>query len=101
MHCKLEPHILNSIVQGDCVKSLSKLPAESVDLAFADPPFNIGYEYDVYHDRRGREEYLSWSDRWLSAVRRVLKPHGSFYIAIGDEFAAELKVRLDALGLTM
>jgi site-specific DNA-methyltransferase (adenine-specific) len=72
-----------------------------VGLAFADPPFNIGYEYDVYQDRRARHEYLAWTDRWLQAVKRVLKPDGSFWVAIGDEYAAELKVRLDALGLTM
>src|SRR5581483_4508886 len=45
--------------------------------------------------------YLAWTTRWLKAVKRVLKPTGSFYVAIGDEYAAELKVRLDELGLTM
>ena len=38
----------NKIHQGDCVKLLAKVPSGSVDLVFADPPFNIGYEYDVY-----------------------------------------------------
>jgi site-specific DNA-methyltransferase (adenine-specific) len=80
---------------------LEDLPAGSVDLAFADPPFNIGYEYDVYHDKRAKADYLAWTDRWLAAVRRVLRPTGSFYVAIGDEFAAEIKVRLDGLGLEM
>lgn len=93
--------IENQIRQGDCLRLLEQLPAHSVDLAFADPPFNIGYEYDVYNDQRGREEYLTWTMRWLSAVRRVLKPNGSFYVAIGDEYAAELKVRLDQLNFTM
>src|SRR5947209_17408083 len=97
----IEPNLLNTVVPGDCIKSLSKLPSGCVDLAFADPPFNIGYDYDVYHDRRGRDEYLAWTDRWLAAVRRVLSPRASFFVAIGDEYAAELKVRLDALGLTM
>ena len=58
MQSGIEPNILNTIVEGDCIKSLSKLPAGCVDLAFADPPFNIGYEYDVYHDKKGRDEYL-------------------------------------------
>jgi DNA modification methylase len=57
----LAPNILNTIVEGDCLKTLSKLPAGCVDLAFADPPFNIGYEYDIYHDKKGRDEYLSWT----------------------------------------
>jgi site-specific DNA-methyltransferase (adenine-specific) len=92
---------MDEILTGDCLKHLEKLPAGSVDLAFADPPFNIGYEYDVYHDRRGREDYLNWTDRWLAAVKRVLKSDGSLYVAIGDEYAAEMKVRLDGLGLTM
>jgi site-specific DNA-methyltransferase (adenine-specific) len=64
----------------------------SVDLAFADPPFNIGYDYDVYDDRKGAEEYLDWTRRWASEIVRVLKPNGTFWLAIGDEFAAELKL---------
>jgi site-specific DNA-methyltransferase (adenine-specific) len=92
---------MNQILQGDCLRHLKRLPAGCVDLAFADPPFNIGYEYDVYDDRRSRERYLAWTTRWLKAVKRVLKPTGSFYVAIGDEYAAELKVRLDELGLVM
>ncbi len=89
------------LIDGDCLAGMRGLPDGSVDLAFADPPFNIGYEYDVYDDRQGRAEYLAWTDRWLAAVRRALKPTGSFYVAIGDEYAAEIKVRLDELGLTM
>jgi DNA modification methylase len=83
---------LNAIHNLDCLTGLAELPEQSVDLAFADPPFNIGYEYDVYEDRRGADEYLEWSRRWIGAVNRVLKPTGTFWLAIGDEFAAELKV---------
>jgi DNA modification methylase len=92
---------MDQILTGDCLRHLAQLPEASVDLAFADPPFNIGYEYDVYNDRQTRDEYLAWTERWLAAVRRVLKLDGSFYVAIGDEYVAELKVRLDSLGLTM
>ena len=92
---------MDQILTGDCLEHLDRLPAGCVDLAFADPPFNIGYEYDRYHDRRACEDYLAWTDKWLGAVRRVLKPTGSVYVAIGDEYAAEVKVRLDGLGLTM
>ncbi len=92
---------MDQVWTGDCLRHLAELPEASVDLAFADPPFNIGYEYDVYNDRQTREEYLAWTERWLAAVRRVLKADGSFYVAIGDEYVAELKVRLDALGLVL
>lgn len=83
---------LDAIHQGDCIRGMAKLPAESIDLAFADPPFNIGYEYDEYDDVRGADEYLKWSREWISGVIRVLRPDGTFWLAIGDEYAAELKV---------
>jgi site-specific DNA-methyltransferase (adenine-specific) len=83
---------LDRIHQGDCIEGMARLDAESVDLAFADPPFNIGYDYDVYDDRRGADDYLAWSRQWIDGVVRVLKPDGAFWLAIGDEFAAELKV---------
>jgi len=90
----------NQICQQDCIAGMQQLPDGCVDLAFADPPFNIGYEYDVYDDRRQVEEYLDWSARWMREVVRVLKPNGTFWLAIGDEFAAELKVLMQReLGL--
>ena len=78
----------DQLLVGDCVRLMRKLPAGCVDLAFADPPFNIGYEYDRYDDRRAKADYLAWTERWLAAVRRLLKPAGSFWVAIGDEYAA-------------
>ena len=93
--------MVNEIVTGDCVAHMDSLPAGCVDLAFADPPYNIGYRYDVYRDRKPREAYLAWTEAWLGATCRLLKPTGSLFVAIGDEYAAEMKARLDALGLTM
>ncbi len=84
---------LNTVHQGDCVAKLGDIEPGSIDLAFADPPFNIGYDYDVYDDRRSQKEYLDWSTEWMSAIYSALKPSGTFWLAIGDEFAAELKVR--------
>jgi site-specific DNA-methyltransferase (adenine-specific) len=82
----------NQVYQGDCTELLEQLEPESVDLVFADPPFNIGYEYDVYKDRRSRDEYIDWTQRWMRGVWRALRPNGTFWLAIGDEFAAELKL---------
>ena len=82
----------NKICQGDCIQKLGEVKPESVDLVFADPPFNIGYEYDVYEDQRSRDEYLKWSGDWMAAVSKVLKPSGTFWLAIGDEYAAQLKL---------
>lgn len=83
---------VNKIVQGDCIAGMAAMDAGSVDLAFADPPFNIGYHYDIYDDRKSADQYLDWSRQWIEGVIRVLKPNGTFWLAIGDEFAAELKV---------
>jgi site-specific DNA-methyltransferase (adenine-specific) len=77
---------------------MNALPAESIDLVFADPPFNIGYDYDVYHDAKEYDQYLAWSRDWIGAVHRVLKPDGTFWLAIGDEYAAELKIESQKLG---
>ena len=83
---------LDQIHNADCVQGLASLPKESIDLAFADPPFNIGYDYDVYDDRRASDDYIAWSRMWIEGVIRVLKPAGTFWLAIGDEYAADLKV---------
>jgi len=89
---------LAKIHHGDCIAGMNALPAGSVDLVFADPPFNIGYDYDVYHDKKEYEHYLAWSRDWIGAVHRVLKPDGTFWLAIGDEYAAELKIESQKLG---
>ncbi len=78
--------------QGDCVRGMASLAEGTIDLVFADPPFNIGYEYDAYDDRMKADEYLAWTRQWGEQVKRILKPDGTFWLAIGDDFAAELKV---------
>ena len=82
----------NTIHKLDCIAAMQQLDEGCVDLAFADPPFNIGYKYDVYEDRKAPPEYLDWSRKWIGEVYRTLKPTGSFWLAIGDDYAAELKV---------
>lgn len=89
---------VNTLHHEDCIEGMSRLEGGAVDLAFADPPFNIGYGYDVYHDRRQANDYLAWSKRWGEQIHRVLKPNGAFWLAIGDEFAAELKVLFQQIG---
>jgi site-specific DNA-methyltransferase (adenine-specific) len=94
----MKPSAINRIVNGDCISGMAALPTGSVDLAFADPPFNIGYSYDVYRDRRKVDDYLDWSRAWIRGVKRVLKSDGTFWLAIGDEYAAELKLIAQAEG---
>ena len=89
----------NTLHHGDCINGMAALAAGSVDLVFADPPFNIGYDYDSYHDELSPDDYLAWSERWGGEVVRVLKPTGTFWLAIGDDYAAELKIMFRKLGL--
>lgn len=91
----------NKIIAGDCIELLNKAKEPFADLVFADPPFNIGYQYDKYHDKVEKNNYLAWTKDWMAACVRVLKPHGSFFIAIGDEYAAHVRLIGDELGLTL
>jgi site-specific DNA-methyltransferase (adenine-specific) len=83
---------LDKLYNRDCIKGMAEIPQGTVDLAFADPPFNIGYKYDVYEDRKAADHYLEWSKQWGAALVQSLKPTGTFWLAIGDDFAAELKL---------
>lgn len=91
----------NQIVQGDCVEILGKITEPFADLIFADPPFNIGYKYDVYEDRKAYDEYYEWTHDWMAACVKALKPNGSFWIAIGDDYAAEVRIIARQLGLNL
>lgn len=89
---------LNTIHKKNCVEAMAELEQGCVDLVFADPPFNIGYKYDVYSDRKAPKEYIDWSRQWIGGVHRVLKPTGTFWLAIGDDYAAELKLLSQEIG---
>ena len=89
---------INEVYLGDCIEIMKTFPDKSVDLVFADPPFNIGIKYDVYKDNIPYEEYYEWSKKWILETHRILKDTGSIYIAIGDEFAAEINMILKRTG---
>ena len=92
---------LNRILCGDCIEFLGGIKEAFADLIFADPPFNIGYKYDKYNDKVKKKNYTAWTKDWMAACKKVLKPDGSFYIAIGDEYAANVKIIADELGFFM
>lgn len=92
---------INKIICGDCIEVLGGVDEPFADLIFADPPFNIGYKYDKYYDRVKKKNYIAWTKEWMTVCKKVLKPDGSFYIAIGDDYAADVKIIADQLGLFM
>ena len=95
------PSFKNKIIYSDCIEVLRKVRRPFADLIFADPPFNIGYKYDKYYDKVKSKNYIAWTKEWMVVCKKVLKPYGSFYIAIGDEYAADVKKIADELGLFM
>ena len=85
---------LNQIIQGDCIANMNALPAESVDLVFADPPYNLQLggdlsrpdnshvdgvteEWDQYDTM---DAYDLFSQDWMAAARRILKPNGAIWV---------------------
>jgi modification methylase len=85
---------LNQILQGDCVEVMESLPAGSVDLVFADPPYNLQLNHtlfrpdlsrveavrDDWDQFEGFAEYDRFTRAWLSACRRVLKDTGTLWV---------------------
>ncbi|MTI18671.1 site-specific DNA-methyltransferase [Rhodobacteraceae bacterium RKSG542] len=93
-HIFTKPQWLDTIIKGDCVAALNKLPANSVDLVFADPPYNLQLGGDLHRPDHSKvdacddhwdqfasfEAYDAFTRAWLTAVRRVLKPNGSIWV---------------------
>lgn len=90
----MKQSLLNQILHGDCIEVLKSLPENSVDLIFADPPYNLQLQNDLYrpnmtkvdavNDRWDKftsfQEYDDFTRAWLSACRRVLKDTGTIWV---------------------
>src|SRR5438876_10388202 len=82
------------IIEGDCLAALTRLPAGSVDLVFADPPYNLQLNGELHRPDNSRvdgveedwdkvgsfAEYDDFTQAWLSECRRVLKPTGALWV---------------------
>jgi len=73
-------NLVNKIIQGDCLEVMRKIPDDSVDVTFADPPFNLKKKYNSYYDKHKVQEYLSWCREWLDEMVRITKPTGSIFV---------------------
>jgi modification methylase len=85
---------LDVILQGDCISQMEKLPARSVDLVFADPPYNLQLSGDLHRPNQSRVDgvdqdwdrfsdfasYDAFTRAWLLAAKRVLKPNGTLWV---------------------
>jgi modification methylase len=89
-----EPEWLNTILKGDCVAALERLPEKSVDIIFADPPYNLQLDGDLHRPDQSKVDavddhwdqfesfaaYDAFTRAWLLAARRVLKPNGTIWV---------------------
>ena len=99
----------NKLICGDNLEELAKLPKESVDLIYIDPPFFTHRQYEVvwedeaevrsYKDRweGGIEHFIGWLKPRVQAMYEVLKPTGSFYIHCDWHVNAHIRIMLDEI----
>ena len=73
----------------DAIQFLKSIPANSVDVVFADPPYNIKKaEWDTFESQK---EYIEWSLLWIKEASRILKPTGSLFVCGFSEILADIK----------
>jgi site-specific DNA-methyltransferase (adenine-specific) len=77
---KIPSEFINNIIEGDAIEIMKKIPDDSIDMTFADPPFNLGKSYEYYEDDKDVKEYLLWCKEWLRQMVRITKPTGSIFV---------------------
>lgn len=91
------------IVTGDCLELAEAQKSASAQLIFCDPNYNIAYEYGdgKIADNQSPEEYMDDVAVWMGEARRILKPSGSLFVLISDEYAAEYRIALGKSGFIL
>jgi len=72
------------------MEALAAIKSDSVDLIFADPPYNIGKDFNGLRDLRDEDEYLEWCRAWIDECLRVLSPKGTFYLMSSTQMMPHL-----------
>ena len=92
---------LGRLYQGDCLDVLPEISSESVDVVFADPPFNLGKEYGKrVTDNQSVPKYLQWCQQWLHECVRILKPGGALFVYNLPKWNVSVGCFLEEFGLT-
>lgn len=91
---------LGHLFNADCLEILGETEKETVDLVFADPPFNLGKNYGKgINDSIADADYLRWCSAWIAESVRVLKPGGAFYLFNLPKWNVELGHTLTAAAM--
>ena len=81
------------VILGDSIDILKKIKSNSIDLIFADPPYNIGKDFGNNKDIwKSKKEYIEWCKIWLDECYRVLKDNGTFYFMTATQHMSYLDV---------
>lgn len=83
------------ILLGDCIDVLEDIAAESVDLIVTDPPYNLSKDYGNNDDNLNHDEYMTFSRKWLTEAKRVLKPSGTIYLFMGVRYISYIYIILE------
>lgn len=86
-----------SIIHGNALTELQKLPSESVELIFADPPYNIGKDFDGMLESWDEEFFLDWLFQCIEECYRILKPQGTMYIMNSTENMPHIDLKCRSL----
>lgn len=71
---------LNEILCGDAIEEMRQIPDNSIDMTFADPPFNLNKKYGNYKDKKAADDYIKWCEQWLTEMVRITKSTGSILV---------------------
>jgi site-specific DNA-methyltransferase (adenine-specific) len=71
---------MNEIKKGDCLELFKDIDTDTIDVTFADPPFNLNKKYKNCKDTLEDKKYLDWCEKWIGEMIRVTKPTGSIFI---------------------
>lgn len=84
---------INKVHYGDFLEKSRLLGRRKFDVVIADPPYNIGKDFGNDTDQRQLEDYLAWTDKWLSICRDHLSDNGLIYVYGFAEILAHVAVR--------
>jgi len=82
-------HENGQLWRGDSIEWLKTLPSESIDMIFADPPYNI--KKTDWDNFESQEEYIKFSMQWIEQAARIVKPTGTVFVCGFSEILADLK----------
>ncbi len=85
---------LNHIFYEDTIYGMKKLPSESFDVIISDPPYNIKKDFGENQDNLSLEDYIVWSQKWITEAIRLLRPHGTLYVYGFSEILAHISVNI-------